>query len=371
MAVRISLPSSKSITHRALFCAALAELSTGHSGESELSDPLWCDDTLITKKVLGALKSGANDFFCAESGTTYRFLTAVLAALGVEAEVTGAPSLLHRPIAPLKEGLKNLGSKTPIFLDGRISSQFLSALLLAAPLAKTPTTIQVQTPIVSKPYVDLTIDMMKKFGVVVEKRHDCHCEERSDETIQFVISPKKYLPAKIQIEKDWSAAAFWIAAGLIHREVVLEGLNPESLQGDRQILELVKEMGGEFEWRGEGSGAELWVRPSNLRGVRWNFSDTPDLYPAACVLEKFARGRCEFSGVKRLREKESDRLEEVQKMLAIYSKQAGPIMIDSADHRIIMAAAILGLTQKEKMGFQHPEAVAKSYPDFWKTYASL
>lgn len=353
MAVRISLPSSKSITHRALFCAALAEFATGRSGESEWIDPLWCDDTLATKNVLDQLKSGAKDFFCAESGTTYRFLTAVLAAMGVEATVTGAPSLLQRPIIPLREALKNLGGE--IRLKGDVSSQFLSALLLAAPLAAAPTTLRVEGMPVSKPYVDLTIDVQKKFGVFVE---------RDENFSQFFVRPQQYHPAQIHIEKDWSAAAFWIAAGLIHREVVLEGLNPESLQGDRRILEMVREMGGEFEWRQTASGVELWVRPSHLRGVCWDFSDTPDLYPIARVLEKFARGKCEFTSLERLRQKESDRLEETSKAL-------NSAVIDSADHRVIMAAAIMALGTGKNLTYEHPLRVAKSYPDFWKDYSRL
>lgn len=339
----ISVPPSKSLTHRALFCAALAD------GVSVIENPLLCDDTLVTKNVLEILRQAlmkpktTATFDCWESGTTWRFLMAITYALGLPCHIHGAESLLRRPIAPLKEALKNLGGK--IFLKGNLSSQFLSALLLAAPLAKQPTIIHVEGPLVSKPYVDLTIDVQKKFGVNV-------VEASATKQSSFFISPQKYQPTSLQIEGDWSSAAVWIAAGLLYKEVTLEGLNPKSLQGDRQILDIVKELGGKFFWM----DGKLIVKKSPLRGIRWDLSQTPDLFPILSVLAAAARGKSEWSGIERLQFKESNRLQAINNPAK------------SRDHRIIMAGAISALATGRKIVFENPQCVAKSYPDFWKDY---
>ena len=323
------VPSSKSITHRALFCAAMAR------GESLLVNPLVCDDTLASVGVLsklgihiqiekdrwvvfgGAFKKPSTPLDCNESGTTYRFITALTDVLKIPCEITGKPSLLRRPQRP----------------DPQNSSQYLSGLLLARALSIT-------APLVSKPYVDLTLSVQKVFGVTTPT--------------------DSYKPASITIEADWSSAAFLLALGVLCDGVELEGLNPDSLQGDKAIVTILKEMGGDIFWRGE----KLVAKKSKLKGLRWDFEQTPDLYPIAAVLCRLAEGKSDLTGLERLRLKESDRLAEMQQILAYGNRYH--MHVDSNDHRIIMAAAVWAKATGQNLKFRHPEAVAKSWPEFWK-----
>lgn len=325
----LKAPPSKSLTHRALFCSALA------FGESVILNPLLCDDTLVTARVLeafgvsiqkekrrwivtgGRWKTPVAPIDCNESGTTYRFLKAITEALQIKCELTGKPSLLKRPI------------------DSANTSQFLSGRLIA--MRKCP------EPIVSKPYVKLTMDVQKKFGVDVRE-----------------IKPQQYRPAIVEIEGDWSSSSFLLAAGVLTRGVVVEGLNPDSLQGDRAVFDILKEMGADIFWE----DGKLVARPSSLRAIEWDFSQTPDLYPIVAVLCHLAKGKSVLKGIDRLRFKESDRVAAMEQVLT-------STVIDSDDHRIVMAAAVLNLATGGKMVIKNPQCVAKSFPDFWKTLESI
>ncbi|MDP2600345.1 MAG: 3-phosphoshikimate 1-carboxyvinyltransferase [Deltaproteobacteria bacterium] len=338
--MKLRIPPSKSITHRALFCAAMAQ------GESVLVNPLVCDDTLASVGVLRALgieiqlgepwrvhggtfKKPFRPLDCNESGTTYRFVTALTDVLQIPCEITGKPSLLRRPQRP----------------DPQISSQYLSGLLLAKDLS-------IATPLVSKSYVDLTLSVQKVFGVTTPT--------------------DSYKPASITIEADWSSAAFLLALGVLCDGVELEGLNPDSLQGDKAIVTILKEMGGDIFWRGE----KLVARKSKLKGLRWDFDATPDLYPIAAVLCRLAEGKSELTGLERLRLKESDRLAATHKIVTwchLPAGRQGPpgdkkaLVVDSKDHRIIMAAAVWAKAKGQTVKFKYPEAVSKSWPGFWET----
>lgn len=328
------IPSSKSITHRALFCAATV------SGKSVLINPLVCDDTLASVDVLkvlgivicrqaqqaqderwvidgGTFQKPSEKLFCNESGTTYRFVTALTDILQIPCEITGKPSLLRRPQRP----------------DPTISSQYLSGLLLAEPLAKKPLHID-YTSCVSKPYIDLTLDIRKKFA---------H-------------------PTTFEIEADWSSAAYPLALGVLCNGVALEGLNPESLQGDKAIVTILKEMGADIFWKEK----TLVAKKSKLKGLRWDFEQTPDLYPIVAVLCELAEGKSELIGLERLRLKESDRVAEMQQLLAYVNNDH--MLVDSKDHRIIMAAAVLAKATGKKLEFKYSEAVSKSWPGFWENF---
>lgn len=349
----IRVPPSKSLTHRALVCAALAK------GQSVIQNPLACDDTLATVSVLEALgiaiqkkedrwiiegdpfKNPSQPLDCNESGTTYRFFSAITQTLGIACELTGRPSLLGRP------------------MDDRLTSQLLSGRLLAAPLLAKETVIQLSTPPISKPYIELTLDTQKKFGVDVAIE---------DNFRKFKVKPEVYHPATVEIEGDWSAAAVLLAAGVLQNGVVLEGLNPKSLQGDRAIVTILQEMGGDVFWEGD----HLVAKPSSLRAVDWDLSQTPDLFPIVSVLNALAKGKGRLTGIERLRHKESDRVDAMEK---INTRCLAPCVtfleVDSADHRIIIAAAVLGKARGIKMEFAHPKRVAKSWPGFWEVFSSI
>lgn len=265
---------------------------------------------------------------CRESGTTYRFFSAMTSALGISCKLTGEPSLLRRP------------------MDDRLTSQLLSGRLLAAPLLDKETVFKLTAPPVSRPYVQLTLNTQKKFGVEVLVEDDFK---------KFCVKPQPYRPAVIEIEGDWSAAAVWLAASVLTKGVILDGLNPNSLQGDRAIVDILREMGADIFWKGD----RLTAKPSALRAVNWDLSQTPDLFPIVSVLNTLAGGNGQLTGTERLRFKESDRVEAMEKITNV---------IDSRDHRIVMAAAVLNLTRKRKIAFKHKETVAKSYPGFWKDY---
>ena len=358
----IDLPSSKSITHRALICAALA------SGKSVLLNPLVCDDTLTTCDVLEKLgvrieksarawivhgsnfKTTVKKLNCNESGTTYRFITALTHFLKIDCEITGADSLLRRPIRPLLAAIQNNSSE--ILLPGDTTSQFLSGVLLSAPLSDKPVTIKLTTPLISKPYVEITLDVQKKFGVKIKTKKDFS---------EFYVTPQKYHPTEMKIEKDWSATAFFIAAGLLSKPLTLTNLNQKSLQADRAIETIAKEMGGKLEW----SGDDLNIFPSKLRAIEWDIKDSPDLFPIVSVLNACAEGKGKLTGIENLKFKESNRLEAMQKLFQ------NPNVIDSTDHRIIMAGAVLGLAHKQTPKTLHPLCVSKSFPDFWTAFNKI
>lgn len=380
---RILPPPSKSVTHRALFCAAMAQ------GQSRIAGPLTCDDTQASAECLknlgirieqnpeswtvfgGTWEPPQKPLDCRESGTTWRFLTALLRFLSLQAEVTGSPGLLKRPIEPLETALRNLEGE--IAVSGDVSSQFLSALLLSAPLAKKPLSLRLTTPLASKAYVTLTLETQKRFGVTIQTKEK--------EKLYFS-TPSAYQATDIFVEKDWSASSVWIAAGLLTGKVMLEGLSPDSSQADRRFLDLVREMGGDLSWRGD----KLIAKKSMLEGTVWDFTPMPDSFPAACVLAASARGHSTFRGLERLSAKESDRPQAMQTLLTgagvrcrlengVFHVEGDParrkfygVEVISQDHRVVMAAALLGLLCDGVTTIRHPESVEKSYPDFWKIF---
>lgn len=343
----ITVPPSKSLTHRALICAALAGKG------SQIENPLACEDTLATDRILSRMwaEPGKRQLFnCIESGTTWRFMTAILYALGLPHRLTGNPSLLERPIEPLVKALKHLGEDCRI--EGKTSSQFLSALLLAAPLMPTQTTLTLTTPLVSKAYVAMTLAVQQIFGITITA---------NESFTRFEVAPQPYRPARYAVEGDWSSAAFWIAAGLVTKGCRLRGLTKNSLQPDREIVSLVREMGGKITWEEE----VLVVSPSPLKPVSWDLAASPDLFPVAALLRHLAGGKSDetFRGIERLRHKESDRPAMMRQLL---ENPTAPVT--STDHRIVMAAAILNLTSQCRGEIRYPERVGKSYPTFWEDY---
>ncbi len=394
---KVRVPSSKSYTIRGLMCAALAK------GESEIIHPLTSDDTeaainVLSKMGIGIRQeedswriSGGNfhqpdaGLFCGESATTLRFMTAICSLVPGKCRLTSAPSLSKRPIKPLLQALRQLdvdcvyqdedasvvvaGGKLKggvVELPGDISSQFVSALLFISPFAEEGMTIRLTTPLESKPYVLMTLDCLQRFGITVGF---------SGELDRFEILRQTYKPTKYRVEGDWSSASYLLALGAVCGEVEVENLNPESLQGDKIILDFLRDMGAGVEV----SENSVVIRKSKLNAIRADLSDCIDLLPTMAVLAAVANGESEFIGIDRARLKESNRVsalreglegmgikvrEEKNKLTVAGSMPKGAVIDTKGDHRIAMAFSILGLVAGETV-IDGAESVSKTFPEFW------
>ncbi|ODS41848.1 MAG: hypothetical protein MSIBF_00330 [Candidatus Altiarchaeales archaeon IMC4] len=413
----VNAPPSKSLTHRAIFCASLAE------GKSTILNYLDCDDTQATidacrslgakiKDKNGVLEiTGTNGAItdltinCRESGTTIRFLIPMVSVFGQDIELTGSKRLLERPMGPIISAMAKLGvrckqegdkitvsgklsgGKTSIV--GNVSSQFISGLLVACPLAEEDTTIEVTTELESKPYVEMTIGVLRDFGTrnlqskFVSRTLKLQKEfqgttikiDVSDDFRTFCISGgQKYKPAEYAVEGDFSSAAFLLAAGAIAGDVDVKNLNPHSVQGDRKIVDVLKRMGADITETPDSVRA----KKSDLSGAEIDVRDIPDLVPIIATLGCFAEGETRIKNAGRLRGKESDRLSaissELKKMGANIVEKEDELIIEGGglqsarinpynDHRIAMACAVAALSSGGII--EGAECVAKSYPDFF------
>ena len=394
-------PASKSYTIRALMCAAMA------SGDSEIRYPLDSDDTRAAREVLGGIGvrllqredswrvSGgrfhepAADLFCRESAATLRFMTAICSIVPGQCRLTSAPSLAMRPIEPLLQALRQLGvdcqqneDKTVIVrggrlngtaeLPGNISSQFVSALLLVSPRADDRVSIRLTTPPESRPYVLMTLECLKEFGIEVNAAEGLR---------EFEIQRQEYRPVRYTVEGDWSSASYLLALGALCGEVEVEDLNPESLQADRAILDLLRDMGARITVGRNSISASR----STLRAIRADLSDCIDLLPTMAALAAAADGVSDFTGVERARLKESNRVasvreglermgtkvvEERNRLTVVGGAAKGAVIDSHGDHRIAMAFSLLGSATGGTV-IDGAECVAKTYPGFWETLKSL
>ena len=398
---RAAAPPSKSYTIRSLMCAALA------NGESRILNPLISDDTGAAAEVLGQVgadvrkKKGwwqvrgghlhkpEGDLFCRDSAATFRFMTAISSLVPGRCRLAPGPSLASRPIEPLLSALAQLGVKCrledktvivdggrlqggTVRLPGDISSQFITALLLIAPLAEAGITIRLTTPPGSKPYLEMTLDCLKKFGISIEA---------SDDLLQFEASRQDYKPAVYQVEGDWSSASYLLALGAISGQVEVTSLNRQSFQGDRIMLNLLQEMGTEVIINKNS----VTVRKSRLKAITADLTDCIDLLPTLAMLAAVADGKSRFYGISRARLKESNRVlalreglermdvpvtEEEDGFIITGAKPIGAAINSFGDHRIAMAFSILGAVTAETT-IEGAECVAKTYPHFWQTFEKL
>jgi len=345
------------------------------------------------------------EIHCGNAGTMFRFLVAALAATPGTWRLDGVPRLRERPVGPLADALAALGAEiewqgapghAPLVVHGRRlaggrvrldageSSQYLSALLMAATTAAGPVEIDVPR-LTSAPYVDLTLDLLARFEGRVEPTAD-----------GFRVEPGPLAsPGRLRIEPDLSAACYpAAAAALTGGTVVLEGVDPASRQGDRAFLDLLAEMGAEVRWRGSGAAGEVEVRgAAPLRALDADLSSLPDQVTTLAALAPFARGTTRIRNVAHLRIKESDRLAAMARELARLGvpieehpdalvvpgvwadapppEPPSPIPVDSHDdHRVAMSLALTGLRRPGTL-ITRPEVVAKSYPGFWRDFAAL
>ena len=401
----ITAPSSKSMTHRAVICSALAQ------GRSRVEHPLSADDTEATLRVIQALGIGVKklkgswiieggelsppteDLDCGESGTTLRLMTGVCALVEGPSVLKGGPSLSSRPVEPLLDALRKLGvncesrgGNSPVKVHGKggfegsevsirgdISSQFVSALLLVAPFAREQLRVKVTTRLESAPYVGMTLDAMRAFGVQAEA---------SEEYREFTVKRQEYTPTAFAVEGDWSSGAYMLAAGALAGKVSLENLHLGSKQADEAIVEVLGAMGTDPIFHGQG----ISVESTELKGIDWDLTDSPDLFPVVAALCSAAKGESRLRGIKRLRLKESDRIasmveglsrmgvktESSDETMTIHGGAPEGAVIDPHDdHRIAMAFGVLGIAARGVTTIDDAGCVSKSYPDFWEDLETL
>ncbi len=412
IAVTVSIPGSKSLSHRALIVAALA------SGESRLTNLLECEDTMYTSNALQGLgidikrengvttiagkggrfpgPSGTRTLFLGNSGTSLRLLLSTAVLARGETILTGSPRLQERPVGELVRALRDLGVQDisaskddfpPVHirsgeivggktrLTGRESSQYLSSLLLAAPYAGAEVEIEVEGSVVSRPYVDLTLEVMERFGVGVQRE--------GYRRFRVPAGPG-YRPIDYQVEGDASSASyFWAAAAVTGGTVVTENVFPEtSRQGDMSFLDLLEKMGALV--RKEAHRAV--VKGRTLAGMEVDMSAMPDMVPTLAALALFAQGKTVIRNVAHLRHKESDRLQALQEEWTRLGAQIeelpdgliieGSVPLTGApcdphnDHRLAMSLAVIGLNVPG-IRIRQPECVHKSFPLFWDYWDRL
>lgn len=384
---RLTLPLSKSMSNRALIINALTP------GADKLERVAECDDTDAMLKALASPE--ANEINIGAAGTTMRFLTAYFATReGREVTLDGSERMRQRPIGVLVEALRSLGADIDyageegfpplrirgrrlkggeLTLDSTVSSQFISALLMVAPLMDEGLKLTLKGETVSRPYILMTLKMMEDAGVE---------SDFIDDVVS--IAPQTYRPTLREVEGDWSAAAAWYEICAISSgAVTIDNLCRESCQGDRKLADIFASLGVETVWEGENGGTDLMASPDQDARLRVDFSDTPDLAQYVIVTCAMLGIPFRFTGLSTLAIKETDRVSAVTAELAklgillqpegrdvlSWEGQRRPIAelprFDTyADHRMAMCLAPVALFVPGII-INDVEVVSKSYPAFW------
>lgn len=413
LAGQVNIPPSKSVSHRAIICAALAV------GTSTIHNLILSEDTLATiscLRLLGAkieytleqgdrykvvVQGGLSDGLClsepldcGESGSTIRFIIPIAAALGATCTFSGRGRLVERPLNSYYEIFDRQGIAyqtndgcLPLSIQGKlqagefvmrgdISSQFITGLLFALPLMDGDSRIVLTTELESVGYIDLTLQALAEFGIKIENRA----------YREFVIQGgQSYQARDYVVEGDYSQAAFWLVAACLGNKIVCHGLNPHSLQADKAILNIIQDMGGEVVWLSDNAVTCI-AKPT--KGCIIDVSNCPDIAPVLTVLAALSEGRTEIVNGARLRIKESDRITsittELNKLGARVSELSEGLLIEGVaeltgnaeldawnDHRIAMSMAVActrSLAPNRLTGYG---SVKKSYPGFWADYRSV
>lgn len=398
----IKVPASKSISQRLCAGALLHKGDTfirhfGHSNDElaalDIIEDLGAtvsrlDSATISISSTGSIQN-AYQIDCGESGLSARLFTPIVALHHLPIKITGKGSLLNRPmhfiadfLPALQVALIDFEGHIPFSIcgplkaksikaDGSLSSQFISGLLFALAYSATEKIQLEVVDLVSKPYIDLTIEVLALFGKKITHHH----------YQIFTIDPKLFTevgPVNITVESDWSSAAFWIAAATIKGSVSLFGLRNDSCQADKMMLEVVRNIGADVNWEND----VLKIRARLLRAFDADLADAPDLFPVLAVLGACCSGQSRLSGLHRLIHKESNRAESITQLL---SQLGVPYEVDQDtlvvygnvdlqpiqyhcpnDHRMAMAAALAAMKCEGKIEIENAECVHKSYPDFWK-----
>ncbi len=396
----VKVPSSKSLSHRALISACLA-------GEGIVDNLIYSNDidaTMNCMRSLGfdfitndnAVKVIKTDKFndnmnCQESGSTVRFLIPVAMSIVDSMTFHGENNLVKRPLSiyldifnkygiPYEKGIDEL----PLTVKGKlksgnfdvlgnISSQFITGLLLSLPLLDGDSTIKIIGNLESKGYVDLTLDVLSKFGIEIINNNYNSFEIKGNQ---------QYKPCDYFVEGDFSQAAFWLVYSTLNGGIELDGMNINSLQGDKEIIDFIHAMGGEVVF-----DKYLTARKCNTHGAIIDLKQAPDLGPIMTVLACLSEGETRIINAQRLRIKESDRIKamttELNKLGAnIIETEDGMIIngvkeltggtVDSwNDHRIVMALAVASSRASGKVTITNCEAINKSYPHFFEQFKGL
>lgn len=400
---KIVVPASKSDAQRAIIAASLA------IGNSKISNCGTSEDVLHVIKaceLLGAkVESIDSDSYIisggkyvnvtelnvGESGLAIRLLTPIVATQNQKNSLLGKGSLVKRPLHFFDENLSKMNvqvKSTNGFLpievegplkggtytvDGSQSSQYISGLLMALPIVDDASDLFVEN-LASKPYVQMTLNTLEKFGIQIE----------NDKFERFLIAGKQhYLPCDYHVEGDWSAASYWLVAAALGAEITISGLSMSSLQADKKMLDALIVAGCNLQFSSDG----ISVKGNEKKAFQFDATHCPDLFPALVSFAAFCPGVSVISGVKRLKNKESDRgialKTEFEKLGVLIELREDEMYIHGGnsieggdvfshnDHRIAMCMAIVGLFSKNGVTIENAEAVTKSYPDFWRDLEQL
>mgnify|MGYP005641502431 FL=1 len=361
----IDLPSSKSISNRLLIIKALCKKKFLIKNLSE------SDDTILLKNALNSKEKTIN---VSHAGTSFRFLTSFLSIQkGKEFILNGSDRMKERPIKELVNSLQELGVKIEylekedfpplkiigteidggeIEIDGTISSQFISSLLLIAPNLKNGLILKIKGELVSKPYVLMTLKLMGEFGINWTWNKDV-----------ITILKQEYVAKNYTVESDWSAATFWFQSASLSEKckIILRGLNEESIQGDSACKKIFKDLGVDSVFK---NGDLILTKNKRISpSETYNLIETPDIYQSLkCTLFTLNKDS-EFTGIQTLRNKETDRIAAVENELL---KLNTPKIIETYnDHRMAMSFAPLSL-KFEELQISNPGVISKSYPNYWK-----
>lgn len=397
----VNAPPSKSYTHRAIAIAALSKKATINNplisedtkatiraSEAFGAEIVSKNDSLVVKGFDGKLRVPDNVIDVANSGTTLRIMTAVASLVNGATVLTGDASIRTRPNTPLLNALNDLGAEAfstrgngmapivvrgkmrggPVYIDGSVSSQFISALLIACPFASNRTKVMIKGELKSRPYVNITIDMLKGAGAKIIE----------DNPNTFTIPPEQeYDMSSYNVPGDFSSASYMMAAGALCGDITIKNLYP-SEQGDSALIEILGQMGAQISWN-EKKG-EVRVSKGELNGIEVDVGKTPDLVPTLAVLGAVSKGTMVIANAEHVRYKETDRLHamtvELKKMGVDITEEKDRLVIKGGairgaevhgwdDHRIVMALAVAGLVAGDTT-IDTIESVSISYPGFFE-----
>ncbi len=406
---KATAPPSKSMAHRAIICASFAEKESVVTN-IELSEDMKVTIDAMRKlgaeivvlssskrnmlKIRGIGKKRSNempDIYCNESGSSLRFLIPIALAVAGGGSFTGSGLLPERPLGVYKDlfcakQIKWIQGKNSLPLEvsgklksglyevpGNVSSQFITGLLFALPLLEGESEIKITGKFESKRYVDLTVEMLEHFGVIVKKTDDGF----------LVPGGQQYKAADYEVEGDWSQAAFLILEGIMGDGVKIQGLNENSLQGDMAIIDILQKMNADIKW----NNSLLEAKKSKLIASDCDVSQCPDLAPAIAAAMSVAEGKSKIIGGERLKVKESDRIMSVTNALNALGADVTPtddgMIIDGKrelaggsahaqnDHRIAMMVGAVSAKCKGEVNLTDEMSVKKSYPSFWEDFVDL
>lgn len=381
-----NLPSSKSISNRAIIIKALGKNSTQLLNLSDAND---------TRLMLELITSKDQALDVEDAGTTMRFLTAFKSVIGEPCEITGTDRMKQRPIKLLVDALRTIGAdieygeiegyppvkikgfpgqkSKEVTIRGDVSSQYISALMMIAPILPQGLLIRFEGRVTSRPYLEMTASLMRQFGAVIDF---------SDAGIS--IPHQTYQPATVTVESDWSAASYWFAFTALAEkaEITLPNITLESLQGDRVVVEIMNQLGVNAELKGSNL---MLTKKDHQSEINWDFTDCPDLAQTVAVVCAAKGITGKFTGLESLRIKETDRINALQtelgKIGASFTEKDGKWVLTPAskeipngilfntylDHRMAMAFAPLATLAD--IIIEDPAVTRKSYPKFWEDVA--